>query len=84
MGGITQSMISIDREKGYIVLSRCDYLYRNGKLNNKDYQKMGDGDIIIPLPTHMIDKTYDYTQRTDGQNAVKIIEAIQSRLKKKA
>lgn len=76
-------MISIDREKGYIVLSRCDYLYRNGKLNNKDYQKMGDGDIIIPLPAHMIDKTYDYTQRTDGQNAVKIIEAIQSRLKKK-
>jgi hypothetical protein len=76
-------MISIDREKGYIVLSRCDYLYRNGKLNNKDYQKMGDGDIIIPLPTYMIDKTYDYTQRTDGQNAVKIIEAIQSRLKKK-
>jgi hypothetical protein len=76
-------MISIDREKGYIVLSRCDYLYRNGKLNNKDYQKMGDGDIIIPLPTYMIDKTYDYTQRTDGQNAVKIIEAIQFRLKKK-
>jgi hypothetical protein len=34
-----------------------EYLYRNGKLNNKDYQKMGDGDIIIPLPTHMTDKT---------------------------
>lgn len=76
-------MIRIDREKGYIVLSRCEYIYRSGKLDNKEYEKIGDGDIVIPLPQHMIDKTYDYTQRSDGQNAVKIIQSIQVKLKKK-
>lgn len=76
-------MITIDREKGYIILSRCDYLYRNGKLNNKEFKKIGDGDIVIPLPPHMIDKTYDYTQRSDGQNAVTIVKSIQAKLKKK-
>lgn len=75
-------MITINREKGYIVLSRCDYLYRNGlsKRDEKANSVMGDGDIIIPIPAYMVETTYDYTGGTDGQNAVSIIEEIQSRL----
>lgn len=74
-------MISINREKGYIIISRCDYLYRDGleKRDDKSAKEMGDGDIIIPLPPHMVDTTYDSTGRTDGQNAVTIIEEIQRR-----
>lgn len=74
-------MISINREKGYIIISRCDYLYRNGKRDEKAAKEMGDGDILIPLPPHMVDTTYDASGKTDGQNAVTIIEAIQKRLK---
>jgi hypothetical protein len=75
-------MIRIDRQKGYIVISRCEYLYRDGleKRDEKGNREMGDGDIIIPLPPHMVDTKYDHTGRTDGQNAVTIIEEIQSRL----
>lgn len=75
-------MITINREKGYIVISRCEYLYRDG-LENRDEKanrEMGDGDIIIPLPPHMVDKSYDHTGRTDGMNAVTIIEEIARRL----
>ena len=75
-------MITINREKGYIILSRCDYLYRDGldKRDEKANREMGDGDIIIPLPDFMVDTRYDHTGRTDGQNAVTIIEEIQRRL----
>ena len=74
------TMITINREKGYIVLSRCEYLYRDGKRDEKANRDMGDGDIIIHLPPHMVETTYDHTGRTDGQNAVTIIEEIQRRL----
>jgi len=75
-------MISIDREKGYIIISRCDYLYRDGleKRDDKAAKEMGDGDIIIPLPWHMVDRTWDAKHSTDGKDAVKIIEEIQRRL----
>jgi hypothetical protein len=73
-------MITINREKGYITLSRCDYLYRDGKRDEKANREMGDGDIYIPLPDFMVSKEFDHTGRTDGQNAVTIIEEIQRRL----
>jgi hypothetical protein len=76
-------MISINREKGYIVISRCDYLYRTGRLNTKDYKRISDGDIVIPLPEHMISDRYDHNGNTDGQNAVEIIEYIAKQLRKK-
>ena len=75
-------MIHIDRKKGYITISRCEYLYRDG-LDNRDdkaARTMRDGDILIPLPPHMVDTSYDYRGDTDGQNAVTIIEEIQRRL----
>lgn len=74
-------MISINREKGYIIISRCDYLYRDGldKRDNKAAKEMGDGDILIPLPPHMVETTYDANGTTDGQNAVTIIEEIRRR-----
>lgn len=74
-------MISINREKGHIIISRCEYLYRDGlnKRDEKANREMGDGDIVIPLPPHMVDTTYDHTGRTDGQNAVTIIEEIRRR-----
>lgn len=75
-------MIRIEREKGYIVISRCEYLYRDG-LENRDekaHREMGDGDIIIPLPPHMVDTSWDDDGRSDGQNAVTIIEEIARRL----
>jgi hypothetical protein len=37
--------INIDDE-GYIYISRCDYLYRDGECNKKDERRMGDGCII--------------------------------------
>lgn len=75
-------MIAINRGKGYIVLSRCEYIYRDGidKRDDKGNREMGDGDIIIPLPPFMVDTTYDHTGRTDGQSAVTIVEEIASRL----
>lgn len=75
-------MITINREKGYIILSRCGYLYRDGldKRDEKANREMGDGAIIIPLPAFMVETTYDHTGRTDGQNAVTIVEEIQRRL----
>jgi hypothetical protein len=73
-------MISINREKGYIIISRCEYLYRDGKRDEKANREMGDGDIVIPLPPHMVSTEWDHTGRTDGQNAVTIIEEIQRRL----
>lgn len=75
-------MISIDREKGHIILDRCEYLYRDG-LDNRDEKanrEMGDGAIFIPLPPHMVDTKYDHTGRSDGQNAVTIIEEIARRI----
>jgi hypothetical protein len=75
-------MIRINREKGYIIISRCEYLYRDGLENfdEKSNREMGDGDIIIPLPLDMVETTYDHTGRTDGQNAVTIIGEIERRL----
>jgi hypothetical protein len=73
-------MIHIDREKGYIVISRVDYLYRDGHRDEKANRDMGDGDIIIPLPAFMISTEFDHAGRTDGQNAVTIIQEIQHRL----
>jgi hypothetical protein len=73
-------MIHINREKGYLIISRCEYLYRDGNRDDNANRVMGDGDICIPLPAHMVSKEYDYTGRTDGQNAVTIIEEIQRRL----
>jgi hypothetical protein len=84
-------MITINREKGYICLSRCDYLYRDG-LENRDEtanREMGDGDILIPLPSHMMSKEWDnrggtnHSERTkgsDGQSAEIIIAEIIKRL----
>lgn len=78
-------MISINRQKGYIIISRCDYLYRDGlrKRDEKAARKMGDGDIIIPLPAYMVSTEFDASGRTDGQNAVTIIKEIQRRLKRR-
>jgi hypothetical protein len=64
-------MIAINREKGWIILSRCEYLYRDG-LDNRDEvanREMGDGDIIIPLPDYMMSKEWD--DRDDGKGRVK-------------
>lgn len=75
-------MITINRENGYIILSRCEYLYRDGldKRDEKASREMGDGDIIIPLPAFMVETTYDHTGRTDGQNAVTIVDEIRRQL----
>ena len=67
-------MISINRKQGYIILSRCDYLYRDGDRDEAANQEIGDGDIIIPLPRHML------TGDGDGKDAEIIIEEIMSRL----
>jgi len=73
-------MIKINRKKGILILSRCEYLYRNIKVDEKEEREIDDGDIVIKLPEHMIDEQYDYTGRTDGQNAVTIIDEINKRL----
>lgn len=86
-----KSMITINREKGYICLSRCDYLYRDGleKRDEKANVEMGDGDILIPLPPYMISKEWDNQGGTnhpervtgsDGQGAEIIIAEIIKRL----
>ncbi len=75
-------MISIDRDAGYLYISRCDYLYRDGLENRDDKaaREMGDGEICIPLPKHMIDRSHDNRGDTDGQNAETIIEEILRRI----
>lgn len=75
-------MISIDRDRGYIFLHRADYIYRDGPENpdNEAAHEMGDGDICIPLPKYMIDRSHDDAGDTDGQNAVTIIEEIIRRI----
>lgn len=73
-------MIRIDRQKGCIYISRCEYIRRGDTHDEASNRKMGDGDIVIPLPEHMIDTTYDHTGRSDGQNAVEIIAEIRRRL----
>jgi|GEM_PF-2207909 len=73
-------MISINREAGHIVISRSEYLYRNGARDEIAYREMGDGSITIPLPTYMSERAYDSTGSTDGQCAVIIIEEIRRRI----
>ena len=80
-------MISINREKGYIILSRCDYLYRDGNRDDQANREMGDGDIVIHLPPHMVTRDYDNGKNgskrvhgSDGQSAEIIIAEIQKRL----
>ena len=70
-------------------MSRCEYLYRDG-LDNRDEtasREMGDGDIMIPLPAHMISKEWDNrddgkgrVKGSDGQGAEIIIAEIRKRL----
>ena len=82
-------MITINRERGWIILSRCEYLYRDG-LDNRDEvanREMGDGDIVIPLPAHMMSKEWDNcgdmkgrVKGSDGQSAEIIIAEIIKRL----
>ncbi len=76
------SMISIDREKNYIVLSRCDYLYRDGKRDERANRTIGDGDIIIHLKPYFQDRRYD--PRGDGGSAEIIVKEIAKRLRKLA
>lgn len=66
-------MISIDNE-GYIYISRCDYLYRDGKCNKKDEKRMGDGDIVIG---RINPEAYK-----DIKDAKEIIEYIRNKLEK--
>lgn len=77
-------MISINREKGYLILSRCEYLYRDGleQRDEKANREMGDGDIVIELPAFMVSREYDGKNRrqTDGQSAEIIIAEIRRRL----
>lgn len=73
-------MISINRKEGYLRISRYEYLYRDGKVDSEAERKMGDGDILIALPDHMISTAWDSTGRSDGQNFVTIVEEIQRRL----
>jgi len=72
-------MISIDTEKKYLIISRCDYLYRNGisKIDNDSFKKIGDGDIVIPLPEHFRDGAKD---NSDGMSLEIIISEIRNRL----
>ncbi len=76
-------MIKIDREKGYIILSRCEYLYRDG-LDSRDdtaNREMGDGDIVIPLPHELISRERDGSaEKSAGQSAEIIIAEIRKRL----
>jgi hypothetical protein len=82
-------MITIDRDRGYLYISRCEYLYRDGLENRDDKanREMGDGDIVIPLPKHMCDRQWDDGQNgqtrlhgSDGQSAEIIIAEIRRRL----
>ena len=80
-------MITIDRKKGYIVISRSAYLYRNGGCDDGAFRDMGDGDIIVPLPDHMKSKEWDNRDDgkgrvlgSDGQSAEIIIAEIARRL----
>lgn len=81
-------MISIHRESGYLIISRAEFLYRDGRSDaDKDSEAaMGDGDILIPLPAHMISKEWDNKSiagrinGSDGQSAQIIIDEIRRRL----
>jgi len=82
-------MITINRERGCIILSRCEYLYRDGldKLDETAHREMGDGDIVIPLPDHMMSREWDNrddgkgrAKGSDGQSAEIIITEITRRL----
>ncbi len=74
-------MIRIDRDRGHLCISRCEYLYSDGIENRDDKanREMGDGDIIIPLPKHMCGRQWD-DDRADGQSAEIIIAEIRRRL----
>jgi hypothetical protein len=84
-------MISIDRDRGYLVISRTEFIYRDG-LDSPDHdadRRMGDGDILIPLPEHMKSREWDDKgpsnaprryHASDGQSAELIIAEIRKRL----
>ena len=40
-------MITI--QDNYVIISRANYLWRNGTLNEADYVRIGDGDIIAVI-----------------------------------
>ncbi|MES2788310.1 MAG: hypothetical protein V4719_01725 [Planctomycetota bacterium] len=73
-------MISIDLNRGNLILGRCEYLYRDGVRNEVDNREMGDGDILIPLPEYFLDPQYRDVKRSDGYGAEVIVEEIRKRL----
>lgn len=83
-------MIHLDRDRGWLIISRCDYLYRDGERDEAANLMMGDGDILIPLPEYMLSREWDnrpstnHPERTmgsDGQGVEIIIAEIERRLK---
>jgi len=74
-------MIYITKDLKHLIVSRCEYLYRNnGRRDNKAMKEIGDGDICIPLPEYMQDKTFG--ARSDRGSLGIIIKDIRKRLKK--
>ena len=73
-------MIHLNLRDGFLIFSRCDYLYRNGEKNPKEEKEIGDGDICIPLPEHVADDKWEMHPQSDRASLKTIVEEIQSRL----